>query len=212
MAKSKLAKRRRRRRKNPDDTPSRSRAKGEVIELATNIGAGFAGYAGTRLLSRMAYAQAVKRFPNASPYVHVAAAALGAAGVYFGTKHWSKAQDYHESASIGAGIALLQTAIQTFVPKFGWIVADVTPDQYVKKAKKKVLPAADMNQLTAAPEATGFDLDALLEENPDVEAVSIGQMEVDPDLPGDPEGEMGDLGLPDGDAFADLENFNGMLN
>ena len=207
MAKSKLA-RYRRARKARKANPDVAGAK----DLATNIGAGFAGYAGTRLLARMAYSQAVKRYPRASEHVHVAMSALGAAGVYFGTKHWSRVDDYHEAATIGAGIALIQTAMQTYLPKFGWIVADVNASQYVKK---RPLPAANLDSLLpddSAPELMApalasddsFDVDQLLLSNPDIEAVEIGR--------GEPEAiEVYSTESPVDD-FSDIESHNGMLN
>jgi hypothetical protein len=218
MAKSKLARYRRARKKkaNPEGLADHK-------ELAVNIGVGFAGYAGTRLLARMAYSQAVKRWPKASEHVHVAASALGAAGVYFGSKHYSKVSDYHEAAAIGAGIALIQTAFQTYLPKFGWIVADVDASQYTAK-RKTTLPPADLNSLLpsdSAPELNGavgtgdgFDLDMLLLENPEVEAIPIGQsepeqIEVFEGLEG---GDDPVLAFSDGDDFSDIANHNGMLN
>jgi len=175
--KSKLArfKSRRKAKTNPE--------KAQIIELGYNAGAGFAAYAATRFASRVAYSQSVKRWPGAAPHLHVAASLVSALGVYYGSKYWSKAEDYHEAAVIGAGIAVLQTAIQTYVPKFGWIVADVRDSDYVSKAPaaRPTLPSADMSSLllddgdAGIPDSMGdFDLDALLAEHPDVEAVEIG--------------------------------------
>jgi hypothetical protein len=55
-------------------------------------------------------------------------------------------------------------------------------------------------------------LDALLRENKELEAVPVGQMEPEPELPGDPEGGMGAPNWGDESGLADLENYNGMLN
>jgi len=190
--------------------------KKEAMELATNIGAGFAGYGATRLLSRMAYSQAVKRFPNASDHAHVLASAVGAAGIYFGSKHWQKVDEYHEAATIGAGIALLQAAMQTYLPKFGWVVSDVSADQYSSGKKvKRTLPDADVTSILppdshdALPESSAgigdFDLDALLATDDSIEAVQIGQAP-----PTESESfEDAMLGFDDGDDT--LEHYNGML-
>lgn len=202
MAKSKLAKRRRRRRSNPP-----------AVEFAVSVGAGFAGYAATRFIARAAFSQAIKKWPKGAKHAHVAASAIGAAGVFFGSKYWSKLDDYHEAATIGAGIALIQTAVQTYLPQFGWIVGDVNADQYVQK--KRALPPANLDSLMldAPPAAdSGFDLDALLAENKELEAVPVGQMDPEPELPGDPAGDMGAANRGDEAGLDDLENFNGMLN
>jgi len=213
MAKSKLAKFRSKRKAKARANPEAKAA----LETATSIGAGFAGYAATRMLSRMAYSQAIRRYPGAAPHMHVMASAFGAAGVYFGSKYWDKLDEYHEAASIGAGIALIQTAFQTYAPKLGWIVADVSPDQYVAK-KKKSLPDADMTTIlpaeATAPESFGnfgeFDLDALLAGDSSIEAVQIGQ------APSTEEDDMSNVIHHDfggGDAFGDdpMEHYNGML-
>jgi hypothetical protein len=208
--KSKLARYKKKRKAKARSNPETKQA----IELATNVGAGFAGYAATRLLSRMAYATALKRFPKGSPYIHIAASALSATGVYFGSKHWSKVDEYHEAASIGAGIAVMQTALQTLAPKLGWIVSDVSADQYVAKAKRE-LPAADMTSILPAAEAHDalpqgdfgdFDLDALLSEDDSIEAVPIGQA---------PSTETPEE-IADNHMFGGgddpLEHYNGMMN
>lgn len=201
MAKSKLAKYRDRRKKS---NPS------QATEMAINIGAGFGGYAVTRFASRMAYSQLVKKYPDASKHIQVAASALGAAGVYFGTRYWKKVDDYHEAASIGAGIALLQTAVQAWFPKYGWIVSDANAEQYGAKKKRELpdadmttlLPAAPEHELGPAPEAN-FDIDAFLADHSELEAVPIGQ------APAVEEPEADDDMSFDDD---DLENYNGLLS
>lgn len=220
MAKSKLAKYRRRRKANPETKA--------IVDLATNIGAGFAGYTATRFVSRVAYSQAVKRWPNASKHVYAAASALSAAGVFAGTRYWKRAGDYHEPAVIGAGIALIQTLIQTYLPKFGWIVADVNAEQYgATKKRAPALPAADLStlfdesepmpELAPAPQSS-FDLEALLAQEPDLEAVPIGQASpIVPETPTNTGADDADFfeafGNADGIGGSDdLENFNGMLN
>ena len=183
---SKLAKMRSRRRtkKNPS----------EATELGYNIAAGFAGYGVTRFLSRAVYSQVVKKRPQLAEHAYVVAAAVGAAGAYFGSKKWAKVADYHEAISIGAGIALLQTAVQTYIPKFGWIVGDVSASQYVKAAAKPAAianldlgaalgeyeedlgsVAAELGEVEAysSGSETDFDLDSFLADNDDVEAIPL---------------------------------------
>lgn len=208
MAKNKLAKRRSRKRKaraNPDGT----------VELAYNVGAGFAGYAATRFASRMVYSQAAKKFPGAAEHAQVIASAVSAAGVYLGSKYWPKAEDYHEAASIGAGIALLQAAIQVYLPKFGWIVSDASPDQYADKKKSTGPKASEF----ATPDVSAFDLDQLLAENDEIEAVPIGRSEADqralPESSDDSDETVFDEGLGNAKGFgdtSDIENYNGLYN
>jgi len=222
MAKSKLAKYRSKRRKNVSDEVA-----GEAKAVATSIAAGFAGYAATRLISRVAYSQAVKKWPKASKHIHFASSAITGLGIFFGSKYSKKTKDYQEELIIGSGIAILQSALQTYMPKFGWVVSDVDPSQYGVKNKKQ-LPAANIMSILPAdaePQAelpaAGFDLDAFLAENNEVEAVPIGQAPpieapaahkhaeaADDDSDGIfDEGIFGAMGDD-----SDLENFNGFIN
>lgn len=152
MPKNKIAKYRQRRKRNP--------SKDELVSIATGAGAGFAGYAVTRLLSRVAYSLVVKRFPRLADHIAVGVSAGGAVGIYLTTRYWERASAYQEPAMVGAGVALLQVVVQTYLPKFGWVVSDLDPGQY--EPSKTALPAPD--------------LEALLEENPDVEAVEVAQI------------------------------------
>jgi hypothetical protein len=206
MAKSKLARYRSKRpakKKNPITESA-------AVDLGMQVGAGFAGYTATRFLMRAAYSQAIKRWPRFAKHIGVLTSAVGATGVYFGTKHWEKAEDYHYSATIGAGIAVLQSAIQTYVPGLGWIVSDMDPSQYAPKQ----LPEASVDDLSAfgiddpEPEMTSpqiaSNLDRLLAANNDFEAVPF-DTPVDEPVP---------ASVPDIPEFADddLEHYNGMLN
>lgn len=196
MAKSKIARRKARRKSNPEIQKTK--------EFATTIGAGFVGYAVTSFAGRAIFSQAVKKYPGAAKHIAVLASAAGAAGVYFGSKYWDKASEHHEAITIGAGIALLKSAVQTYVPKYGWIVGDLDPVQYA--AKKKTITAADIPPEEQAVD--NFDLDALLQDN-DLEAVPIGQIAGAAEEPADatPPSSDEDWGVGD-----DLENYNGMLN
>lgn len=202
MAKSKLA---RYRKKRPTKNPITESA---FAEFGLQVGAGFAGYTATRLLMRMAYSQAVKRWPNFAQHLGVLTSAVGATGIYFGTKHWEKIDDYHESATIGAGIAVLQSILQTYVPKLGWIVSDMDASQYVKPN----LPEADLDELSGfsgiedPPDDTpqiASSFDRLLAENNDLEAIPYGTSD------GTEEMAMADYSDAGDD---DLEHFNGMMN
>jgi hypothetical protein len=207
MAKSKLARYRSKRpaKKNPITESA-------AVDLGMQVGAGFAGYTTTRFLMRAAYSQAVKRWPKLAKHIGVLTSAVGATGVYFGTKYWEKAEDYHYSATIGAGIAVLQSVLQTYVPGLGWIVSDMDPSQYTPK-----LPEAEVDDLAAfgiddpepqmtSPQITS-NLDRLLAANNDFEAVPF-------DTPAHEATPAPAPDVPDIPEFADddLEHFNPMLN
>ena len=152
MPKSKIAKHRRRR--NPD--------RGGDVQLAQDIAVGFAGYAGTRFLARMVYSQAIKRWPKAAQYAHVAAGFVGAIGTYFGTKFVERAAPYHEAATTGAAIAALQGAA-VLLPRAGYVVADVSPEQYA---------GGNTSATIEIPDASTDDLDMLMFDSPELPSMA----------------------------------------
>jgi hypothetical protein len=175
MAKSKIAKYRKKNRPNP----------GATTELAYKVGAGFAGYTATRFLTRMAFAQAVKKFPKNANHAALVASAASAAGIWFGSQKWDKVSDYHEEISIGAGIALAQTAIHTLLPQYAWIVGDLDAAQYApKKEEPKMISSVPSlpgvpDMVPDEPVATGasdMDFEALLAEHNLEEGDQIGQL------------------------------------
>jgi hypothetical protein len=194
--KSKIAKYKERRRPKPNPN--------EDVGVLYNLGAGFGGYAVVRLFARMIYSQAIKRVPKLASHVHFAAGVLGATGVYFGSKYWKRMSEYHEGALIGAGIALLQTGVQTYVPKLGWIVSDISPEQYTDQPIMKALPSGQKNQT-----APSFDIEALLAGDPDLESVPFDgapDKSEEDEMPGDIEEPL--LGT---DSEDDLFAYGGML-
>jgi hypothetical protein len=206
MPKSTIARRKRRRKNAAASTKA-------ATELATSVGAGFAGYAATKLIGRMAYSQIIKKFPKFAKHGGVLASAAGAAAAYLGSKHWDKVAEHHDAITIGAGIAVLQSAARTYAPKkYAWIVSDYSEDQYKSKGKVTIAPPEEdftAPVLPDAPEAiSDFDLDRLLAENTELEAVPIGQAP-----PVIEDKEPGTLYAADNDATSDdLEHYNGMLN
>jgi len=189
---AKFKKRRKAARKSPrKSNPDR----GEMTELGVRVGAGFAGYTMTRLVSRVAYSQAIKKFPNNAKHAAFVASAAGAAAAYFGSSKWDKLADYHDEISIGAGIALFQSFIQTYLPQYGWIVGDLSAEQYQAAAKKTAKEAegagsfySSVPSLPGVPDAlpahtprgpemgSEDELSKLLEEAGFEEGDTIGQL------------------------------------
>lgn len=124
---SKLSRNRRRRaRRNPESetgTPSR-RLKKVVVDTAYDAGAAFAAYAATRVVGRLAYGQAAKRWPGASRHVAVLASVASVAGAHYLAEFWDDAAKYEDALMMGAGVAAVQAVVQTYVPQYAYILAD----------------------------------------------------------------------------------------
>src|SRR5690606_29093616 len=126
------------------------------------------GYAGTRLLQRIAYAQLSKRFPKAARHLAAGSGLAVFAAVWFLLHRIKRLEKYHTPAAVGSAIAALQTIVQTYLPKFGWMVSDFQPTigsstapAQIKAASSAAAPAAAALPPTAADFMDDDDLGIL---------------------------------------------------
>lgn len=110
---------------------------------------GFAGYAGTRMASRIVHGMVIKRFPKLAKHASVISTGIAAASAWLLVHRIEKVKQYHTPVVVGASIAAIQTAVQAYLPKYGWMVSDhnlnaQTPEQ-------AALPPVQNSQLYPAP-------------------------------------------------------------
>lgn len=143
-------------RRNPDEpspAPSRSSSASPIGDLFSYVGPGFAGFAATRFATRVASTQIATRWPNMAKH----AGALASVGSFLAA--WQLAhrvkvlEPYSEPIAVGSGIAAIQSIIQLYIPRLGWVVSDATPELDATAAAA-VAPAADPSAQVAA---NGFD-------------------------------------------------------
>ena len=116
-----------------------------IQELAEFIGPGFAAFAATRFGTRLAAQTIAKKKPTWGKH----AGALASVGAFFAA--WLLAHrlkwlaKYHTPIAVGAAIAAIQSLIQLYIPKLGWMVADASPElaapPVATAAKPAPLPA-----------------------------------------------------------------------
>lgn len=127
MARKRLQRRFRRRRSSRSESrPSPKHNPPLFTDLAEFIAPGFAGFAATRFLTYVATNQVAKRKPDWGKHAGagVSVGAFLAAWYLAGkVKYLAK---YQTPLVVGAGIAALQTLIQLYIPKLGWMVGDPT--------------------------------------------------------------------------------------
>ena len=135
--------RKKKHKKNPGE-PRAPRANPPLlVDLAEFVGPGFAAFAATRFGTRIAATQIAKRKPTWGKH----AGALASVGAFFAA--WLLAHRikmlarYHTPIAVGAAIAALQSLIQLYVPRLGWMVADASPE----------LAAGSAPTTTTAPQA-----------------------------------------------------------
>lgn len=120
---------RRRARKNPSGGGGGSspRANPPILTDFTHVLLpGFAAYAGTRFLQRIAYTLAAKRWPRFAKHVHALSGVAAAGSAWLLAHRVKSIAPYHDGIVLGSGIAALQGVVQTYIPRLGWVASDIT--------------------------------------------------------------------------------------
>jgi len=157
---SKLVKRyRRKKRRNPDSDSGGSSSSLAIGEIGEYVLPGFAGFAVARFTTRVAATQIAKRKPAWAKHAGGIAALAAFFSAWLLVHRVKQLRKYHLPLVIGAGLAALQSIIQLYVPRLGWMVADASPD----------LAAADQVQQMSAGQRAAAALPAGLtavDDNP----------------------------------------------
>jgi hypothetical protein len=109
---------------------------------------GFAGYAGTRLASRIIHGVVLKKAPKLAKHASVLSTLASAAGAWFLVPRVERIKEYHTPVVVGASIAAIQTVVQAYLPKYGWMVSDhnlqaQTPEQAARPPAAQQLSAGN---------------------------------------------------------------------
>lgn len=100
--------------------------------LATDVmewvGPGFAGFAVARFTTRIAATQIAKRKPRLGKHAGAAAAIAAFLAAWFLANRWKAISKWQMPIVVGAGLAAIQSLIQLYIPKLGWMVSDATPE------------------------------------------------------------------------------------
>lgn len=95
-----------------------------MTDLVEFVIPGFAGYAGTRFASRIVHGMVMKKFPKLAKHASVISTFASAGAAWFLVHRIERVRQYHTPVVVGAGIAAIQTAVQAYLPKYGWMVSD----------------------------------------------------------------------------------------
>jgi hypothetical protein len=120
----------------------------DIVEF---VGPGFGGFAATRLLTRVASTQIAKHSPTWGKH----AGAVASVGAFFAAwllaHKWKWLERFHTPIVVGSAIAALQSLIQIYIPKLGWIVADASPEIGAAQAQKLLAEQSPTTQLNLQP-------------------------------------------------------------
>lgn len=115
-------------------------------DLVEFIVPGFAGYAATRLVGRVVHNVASKKFPKLGRHIGVASNLAAFAASWLLVHRVKKLEKYHTPVTVGAAIAAIQSVVQTYLPKYGWIVSDYHKE--VPETSIRALPPAEVAKLS----------------------------------------------------------------
>ncbi len=121
MARSKLH---RRYARNPGDTHNPPL----FTDLVQFVAPGFAGFAATRFATYVASTQIAKRAPKWAKHAGAASSVGSFLGAWFLAHKVKWLEKYHTPLVVGSAIAMLQSLIQLYVPRLGWMISDASPE------------------------------------------------------------------------------------
>ena len=128
----------RRNRSGADPAPRRNPPL--FTDLAEWVGPGFAGFAVTRFATRVAATQIEQWKPAWGKHVGAGVSVGAFLAAWFLAHRVKWLAKYHTPITVGAAIAALQSLIQLYIPKLGWMVADASPEL----AAAAAIPAAQL--------------------------------------------------------------------
>lgn len=89
---------------------------------------GFVGFATTRFATYIAATQIAKRKPSLGKHVGVGVSIGAFLAAWFLAHRLKGVAKYHTPIVVGSAIAALQSILQLYFPKIGWMVGDATPE------------------------------------------------------------------------------------
>ena len=97
-------------------------------DLVEFIGPGFAGFAVSRFGTRIATTQIGQRWPSWGKHAGGVAAVGSFLAAWLLAHKVKLLEKFHTPIVVGAGIAALQSLIQLYIPRLGWMVSDASPE------------------------------------------------------------------------------------
>lgn len=143
-------KHRKTRRTSSDPAPRSPRRNPPLMtDMVEWVAPGFGGFAVTRFLTRVAATQIEKRKPSWGKHAGALASVASFLSAWYLANRWKLLAKYHTPITVGAAIAGIQSLIQLYIPKLGWMVADASPELDATAAGALSAPTAQ--QLNLVP-------------------------------------------------------------
>lgn len=113
-------------RRNPE-TSSSSASSPLLADLGELVLPGFGSFATARLLTRIVATQVAKKKPTWGKHAGALASIAAFFAAWWGGNKVKWLEKYQTPIMFGAGVAALQSVVQFYVPKLGWMVSDASP-------------------------------------------------------------------------------------
>jgi hypothetical protein len=163
-----------------------------LAEVGAFILPGFAGFAATRFLTRIAATQVAKVKPNMGKHAGVLTSTAAFLAAWFLAHRIKWIAQYQQPIVVGAGLAAIQSILQLYFPTLGWIVSDATPELAAPTL-------AETSQMVTAPNGQQYRMSDLtdLDDDPNEftynDSYDAGRMSREPQQSGGGEDLLGDL-------------------
>lgn len=138
MARSRLHRRYGRRPRSKDSGPRHNPPL--LSDLTEWIAPGFAGFAATRFLTYIAATQIAKRKPSLGKHAGAVASVGSFLAAWYLADKVKYLAKYQMPLVVGSGLAAVQSLLQLYVPKVGWIVSDATPELAAQQPQQQLPP------------------------------------------------------------------------
>lgn len=134
----------RRARRNPDEGGSSggSSSMQPITEVGEFLLPAFGAFVATRFATRAVATTITTRWPAYAKHAGALASVASFAAAWTLAHRVKMLKKYSEPATIGAGIAALQSLIQLYLPRLGWVVSDATPELTDTSSATTQIPAS----------------------------------------------------------------------
>ena len=119
-------------------------------DIAEFVVPGFVGYAGTRFVSRIVHNIIANRMPRFAKHAGVLSTFATAGAAWLAVHRIQRIKEYHTPVVVGSSIAALQAVVQTYLPKYGWIVSDIEPRVSTLPPSTSALPPSTSTKVAAS--------------------------------------------------------------
>lgn len=125
---------RKKKRRNPDEGGGGGSSRGFfsgaplIGEIGEFVVPGFAGFAATRFVTRVAATQIEQRKPTWGKHAGAAASIGSFLAAWLLAHKWGWLRKYQMPIVVGSALAALQSLVQLYIPSMGWLISDASTE------------------------------------------------------------------------------------